>query len=93
MQYVKFTKAQPGIAEGAVRQVDDASAAKLIERGDAKTCGAPGPARPLDHHARGNLAVTQVVTADLPTAEPPEVVKAAKAKAENVGAAGGPAHT
>lgn len=74
MQYVKFTKALAGIPEGTVRRFDDASAAVLIKRGDAKACDPPGPEVALDRHARGNLAVTQVVTADPPpVAEPAKI--------------------
>lgn len=72
MQYVKFLKALPGILEGSVRQVDEASAAVLIERGDAE---AYDPTQreneqvPVQRHVRGNLAVTQVAQADLPVVE------------------------
>lgn len=70
MQHVKFLKALPGILEGSVRQVDEKSAAALIERGDAElydpSKAKAGESVPIQRHVRGNLAVTQVAAADLP---------------------------
>lgn len=72
MQYVKFTKALPGILEGSVRQLDEGSAAALIKRGDAEkydpTKAKPEEQVPIQRHVRGNLAVTQVAASDLPVA-------------------------
>ncbi|QEA10781.1 hypothetical protein [Mycobacterium phage Weirdo19] len=69
MQTVKALKALPGRAEGAVFDVDEASATVLKERGDVefvKESAASGGVFTRTGTGRGNLAVTQVAPADYP---------------------------
>lgn len=76
MQHVKYLKAAPGILEGSVRQVDENSAAVLAKRGTVEIIKpedvdkARAEATPFPRATRGNLTVTQIAEADVPSPVP-----------------------